>query len=716
MADTSPVKIPQPGASRSSAWMAAAGYLAVALASSWPLARQAATHMAGAPFGDPLLNAWILGWDAEHLRHGMQGLWQAPQFYPAPDTLAWSEHLLGIAVFVAPLYWITSNIVLPYNVAWLGSGVLAGVGMYLLALELTGRRDAAWVAGLLFACLPYRVAQSGHLQILMAGWMPLALLGLHRYLRSGSRRALAGFVAAYVLTALSNGYFLFFLAVPVAMVAGWHVLDRLRRRDGAARVTLPLGAAGLAIAALLAPVATAYLRVRDVQGFTRSRADAIAYSAAPESYGAGSTALRAWGRLLPRGRAERQLFPGLLLGGLAAIGLVTAWRRTTARLYAAIALLAFLLTLGPEPNLGVIRVSTGPYDWLWWLPGMSGLRVPARFAIVVYLALGVLGAFGTAAVVARTPRRAAGLLLTLLSLGAMVEGLPARQATAVTPVLEGRRGAYDWLRDQARGPMIELPVGGTRESVLYLAGTLVHGNRIVNGYSGYGSSLEDFFGGPPSLEPEHAGELLLAARTVGLRYLLVHTSLYHDRAFAARLLQALRAQQVHLEAVHTEGPTTVFILRPLLPARSAPLDPRLPLSGCRVEVSRHGQAVGRAVDGSLDTRWLSQVPQRGDEWLLVRCAEAHVLTQLRLVAARRSYSDYPRALVIERSLDGVTFEPIWEGGVVAELARALAGPTRPAAVRIDLPPGPFRAVRLRQIGSASRGSFWAVDELELRGR
>ena len=139
--------------------------------------------MPGDPFGDPLLNAWILGWDADRLRHGLQGLWQAPLFYPAPDTLAWSEHLLGIAVFVAPLYWLTGNIVAVYNVAVLGSIVLAGIGMYLLARELTGRRDAAWLAGLLFACLPYRVAQFSHLQVLYAGWMPLALLGLHRYLQ-----------------------------------------------------------------------------------------------------------------------------------------------------------------------------------------------------------------------------------------------------------------------------------------------------------------------------------------------------------------------------------------------------------------------------------------------------------------------------------------------------------------------------------------------------
>ena len=82
-----------------------------------------------APFGDPLLNAWILGWDADRLRHGLSGLWTAPPFYPYPDTLAYSEHLLGIAAPLAPIYWLTGNAVLLYNVALIGSFALAGIGM-----------------------------------------------------------------------------------------------------------------------------------------------------------------------------------------------------------------------------------------------------------------------------------------------------------------------------------------------------------------------------------------------------------------------------------------------------------------------------------------------------------------------------------------------------------------------------------------------------------
>jgi len=718
MSDTPPLKIPQPGTWLTTDWIAAAGYLVVALVLVWPLPLYLSTHFMGDPFGDPLLNAWILGWDADRLRHGLHGLWQAPLFYPAPDTLAWSEHLLGIAVLTAPVYWLTGNIVLTYNVAVIGSVVLAGMGLYLLARELTGRRDAAWIAGLTFACLPYRVAQGSHLQVLYAGWMPLALLGLHRYFRTGSKLALTGFVAAYVLTSLSNGYYLFFLAVPVVIIAGWHLARRAYRRDHAMRTAGLLAAAALAIGVALAPVLIAYLRVREAQGFSRTREEMVHYSATPGAYGSIASSLRFWNTWLPVGAPEAELFPGVTLALLAAVGVATGWRRENVRLYVAIAAAAFVLTLGPRPDFGFGRLSTGPYDLLLRVPGLNGLRVPTRLAMIVYLGLAVLAAVGAAWLLARLRPRAALALLALLSTTAAAEGLPDVNGVRFpTYGMRDERFAYEWLRTQPHGPMLELPVGRTREATRYLTGTLIHGNRIVNGYSGYGWALQGLFGGPVGSEVGNASELLRAARAIGLRYLLVHRPLYRDDAFAAELTQALSVDREHVEHVQEMGTTSVFVLRRVArPQVQPPADPPLPLTRCVLEASHNAAALGRAVDGDLSSRWLTGPPQTGNEWLVVRCPETRVITGLELLVHRRSYSDYPRRLGIDVSQDGVTFEPLWEGGVVAEFAVSVAGSDRPTAIRFALPPAPFRAVRLRQTGQTPRRLFWSIDELALRGR
>ena len=66
------------------------------------------------------------------------------------DTLTLSEHLLGIAIFTAPVQWMTGNAVLVYNLAHLASTVLAGFGTYVLTRSLWGRRDAAWLGALAY--------------------------------------------------------------------------------------------------------------------------------------------------------------------------------------------------------------------------------------------------------------------------------------------------------------------------------------------------------------------------------------------------------------------------------------------------------------------------------------------------------------------------------------------------------------------------------------
>ena len=709
------------------------------------------THMPGEAFGDALLNAWILGWDADRMLHGLTGLWEAPLFYPAHDTLAWSEHLLGIAVFVAPVYWLTGNVVLAYNVAILGSVVLAGVGAYLLARELTGRADAAWLAGLAFACLPYRAAHLTHLQVLAAGWMPLALLGLHRYFKSGSTRGLALFVAAYVLQALSNGYFLFFLAVPVGIVCIWLLLGRARQVaptttgrlraffSARARRAAELAVAALLILLMLWPVLHVYLRVRDNYGFARSRGEMVHYSAEPAAYGSITGALRLWRGVLPYGEAERELFPGFGLLFLSVAGLSCLRAGRDARIYAVIAVAGFLLSLGPEPELpGIGRLPTGPYDWLSVVvPGMDGLRVPARFAMVTYLGLSMLGAFGAARILSSLGRHGRMAALLILTATLVAEGT-ARITTLRFPTtdMSVERAAYEWLRDQPRGPMLEMPTA-LDHATRYLYRTLTHGNRIVNGYSGYMHGLQGFLSGPPTTEPEHAADLVAAARAIGVRYLVVHRHLYGDRDFAAELVRSIRESPGVIRA-EGFGTTSVFELTPpsgdgswrpdalavppaagdaaTAPALPRPHDPPLAIDDCVAAASHNAEAVTRALDGDVATRWLTIEAQRGGEWYSIACPGTQIITEVVLRFDRRSGSNYPRRLVVESSIDGERFSPLWEGSVLPMLTASVARMETPMEVRIQVPPAEFRFLRLRQVSRTRRSWFWAIPEIELRGR
>src|SRR5437773_2370728 len=116
---------------RLEALVVVSAFLALSIVATYPLIRHLGNTLPG-DLGDPLFSAWTLGWDADRLKHGLAGVWDAPILFPDRHTLAYSEHLLGIGVFVAPVIWATGSAIAGYNTAFLLSYVLAGCGMYLL--------------------------------------------------------------------------------------------------------------------------------------------------------------------------------------------------------------------------------------------------------------------------------------------------------------------------------------------------------------------------------------------------------------------------------------------------------------------------------------------------------------------------------------------------------------------------------------------------------
>src|SRR5690606_34738813 len=241
-------------------------YAVAAIAMTWPLVRDLTGSLPGG-LGDPLLNTWIIAWGAEHIGAMLAGdvgafarWWHANIFHPAPLALAYSEHLFPQALAALPIYALTGNALLAYNVVFLSTYVLSGLGMFLLVHELTGRPRAALVAGLFFAFVPYRIAQAPHLQILSAQWMPFVLFGLRRYFGSGRLRPLAGAWLAVVVQQLSCGYFLLYFTPFVAAYIAWEITARGRWRDR--RLLATLATAALLNAVVLWPFLSPYHQVR----------------------------------------------------------------------------------------------------------------------------------------------------------------------------------------------------------------------------------------------------------------------------------------------------------------------------------------------------------------------------------------------------------------------------------------------------------------------
>ena len=523
----------------------------LAIAASYPLVFSLRTALAS-DLGDPLLVSWMLGWDADRLRHGLAGIWDAPNFFPYRHTLLYSEHFLGVAIFTAPLQWVTGNAIFVYNVAFLMSFVVTGCGMYVLARALTGRSDAALVAAAVFAFHPFRASHTSHLQLLVVGWLPLSVWALHRYFRTHRLRDLLGSTVFFVIQALTCGYFAYFSLIPLLIVASYELWRARPLTSMTSKLVLRVSAhaavaAALAIIVML-PVASAYWQLRRESGLRRPIEEITSQSADVGDYVSASPSLYLWGGI-GQGRGEHELFPGLVAVGLAVLAVLARRRSRLVGPYFVVLIACFALSLGPEPRaFGRRLMAHGPYAiWLQVMPGLDGIRVPARLAVVFQMALAVLAAFGAIRVIDRLGARSRaariGVVTVLVALVA-AEGW----ARFAAPAFDFRgaardREAYAYLKSLPKGGAIELPTEA--EQLLrefdYQYMTLVHGHPVVNGHSGYVTPLATWLRGghSPLRETGRQRDAMAMLRSIGVKYVVVHRSAYEDRSLLAELLTAL---------------------------------------------------------------------------------------------------------------------------------------------------------------------------------
>lgn len=319
-------------------WWAAAAYLVLAVAWTWPLVLGLGRDVPW-DLGDPLLNAWILSWHFHQAGRVLRGdlaalgeWWHPNIFHPSPYGLGQSELLVAQAIQGAPVYALTGNVLLTYDLLFLSTFVLSALGAFLLVRSLTRNALAGFVSGLLYGFALYRVNQGPHLQVLSSQWFPFVLWGLHEWWQGGRMRhaVLAGLALA--MQNLSNGYFLVYsvLWLPPYVLA--QIVLRRRVRDLRAWLG-PAVAACIGIA-ITAPFLYPYLQLRRLGQPPRPMAAVVQYSADSYAWLTANDQLRLWSTHLQTFvRPEGDLFPGLVPLALVLIGLIVIgagrWQQAT---------------------------------------------------------------------------------------------------------------------------------------------------------------------------------------------------------------------------------------------------------------------------------------------------------------------------------------------------------------------------------------------------
>jgi hypothetical protein len=457
---------------------------------TWPIARHAGTSLPS-DLGDPLFVTWVMAWVRRHLMAVATGdlaafarMWDAPIFAPETRTLAYSEHFTGQTLLALPVGWVGGGPIAAYNTAFLASFWLSALSAYTLVRVLTGRHDAAIVAGTIYGFNAHRLISLSHLHTLTAQWPPLVMAGLLVFARSGSRPALAGAAAAMVATAWSSAYYLAYFTPLIAIFAAAALWRHDAWRTRAGVIALVGAAAGIAIAVV--PFLWPYVEVQRALGVTRPRSEVEMGSLTLDAYASAG-----W-----------HLAPMLALTVSCGLGWRAAGRswRWAIALFGVAAVTAFWLSLGPTPRWhGEAIAVPGLYGVLLdYVPGWSGLRVASRVAMVMMLSLAVLAGLGVTTVAARSvawARAAAAIAVAVhlavylaapfpidvpMGVGPLQPVPPSLDpARPVAPIYERLRVATD-----PAAVIVELPFGEPAYELRYMYAGLAHERRLLNGYSG----------------------------------------------------------------------------------------------------------------------------------------------------------------------------------------------------------------------------------------
>src|SRR5262249_60210476 len=101
---------------------------------------------------------------------------------------------------------------------------LSTMAAWLGARELTGDPVCCRLAGLVFAFVPWRIAQIPPVQFQWGAFLPLMLLFLLRFLDHGRVRDLALMVVFFAWNAITNVHYALFSGFLVAVVLGYGIL------------------------------------------------------------------------------------------------------------------------------------------------------------------------------------------------------------------------------------------------------------------------------------------------------------------------------------------------------------------------------------------------------------------------------------------------------------------------------------------------------------
>jgi len=540
-------------------------YAVLTVLMSWPVVAGLNVRLAGQG-GDPWQTLWRFESKAALLSHSDEAFtgaaWAAREFLGGGEP-----RLVNLSVWPwMPLHLLLGE-PLAYNVVWLLSYVLAGLGMYLLVKWLIReygihyeelktvqsvvvREGSPFLAGLMYMFLPYHVAHSfGHFGALQIQWLPFLLWAfLSCIVRPRVWKAvLVGLL--FVLQAWSEHHYALWFAIFALLSVMYYrrSLQQLGRQlfmPAAVAAVLVIGAGAIPYwpTVRLAAQPASPLVLGDAQ-LVRFSTDLFSFVVpAPFHPLAGVLSTLLFHQFFTGNIAETTQYLGLL-----PLLFVLFFRdrvpQSQRRWWLAVAAVFFIISLGPRLHIvGRIFPMTMPYAIVAHWPVFSSIRTVGRAGVMVGAAMSIL--FGLAA--AAQVRRAMNIVI--LSGVLLLEFLffPVPTQSASLPA------AYSLVSQRPGARLIELPAATNYDAASRaLYGSLRHGKEVVGNFA-----LERA-DGPAAVAEARSLPVLRQLLYMRTTHLLEEREEFFEQDAAETFADVARYLDVRTVLVHVDSLSTV---------------------------------------------------------------------------------------------------------------------------------------------------------------
>lgn len=527
---------------------------------------------------------------SDNLLHRPLDLGYSPTFYGEPSPFAYTIAPYGIAVATLPVYLLSGqDLELTFNLYYLSTFVLTAWAAYILIRYLlSAPQHIAVLMALSVTFGQYRFVQIWHIETLSLQFYILAVYCLHRLIVSPNWRWAVGLAVAFWFTMMTSGY-LGMMFIVTAGIIGIYValkrLDLLSRRFFAAAIL------SVILSVIISFPFISFRLENKTFSTGYSLEENMLFSTEPREWFAGTSLL--YVNLIPAKSSESMVFLGFTPLALALAGWYyrryadtepSEQRKFSTRevvvLYSLIVLSGYILSLGPVLQNDGERIAPLPYLILFQAPGISSLRVPARFIHMSLVGIAVLGAYALTFLQSRTDHVKYIIAWAAIALCLTIELIPFNQSgtrrilDAKTPTLLPQKTLYTqtrsqekmldaWLAKQPRDTVIfHYPSSGndpiTGQALrIYLADQRLHGLKMINGW---GSYLPTWF---TELGKFPQPPILYWLQDRNVRYIVVHNEFMSSQKQQdiKTQIQALAADQnIRLPLIVTLGSVDVYDL------------------------------------------------------------------------------------------------------------------------------------------------------------